>query len=237
MKEGLYFGEEHEHSELPLHGKNLWPSGKEHTNLKELVIKYMNEMSQLGATLMKIVASGLELPKNYFAQRFSDSPTKLFRIFNYPPSQENNQEEWGVQEHTDMGFLTILMQDDCGGLEIKTREGQWLQAPPKENTFVINIGDMLEVWTRGIYQATPHRVKNPANKNRLSFPFFYDPGWHSSLQPIEEKLLPQKILQKVPKSTTRKWDNLNLRQLSQEKTYGEFVWEKVRKVFPQLEKN
>ena len=59
-----------------------------------------------------------------------------------------------------MGFLTILKQDNSGGLQVKSRNGDWIEAPPVENSFVINIGDMLQLWTHNIYKATPHRVRN-----------------------------------------------------------------------------
>lgn len=56
-------------------------------------------------------------------------------------------------------------------------DGTWIEAPPVENTFVINIGDMLELWTHGYYRATPHRVRNKAGHDRISMPFFFDPNW------------------------------------------------------------
>jgi len=79
----------------------------------------------------------------------------------------------GVGEHTDYGVLTILKQDNLGGLQVKNRDPQWIPAPPIENSFVINIGDMLEKMTKGLYRSTPHRVKNSAGIDRLSFPFFF----------------------------------------------------------------
>ncbi len=87
---------------------------------------------------------------NYFANRFSNDPTELFRIFRYPEHRfDDAADEWGVREHTDYGFLTILLQDDSGGLEVRSWDGNWIAAPPIPNTFVVNIGDCLEKWTGG----------------------------------------------------------------------------------------
>ena len=91
---------------------------------------------------------------------------------------------WGVGEHTDYGLLTILKQDDAGGLEVKSRTG-WVPAPPVPGSFVCNIGDMLDRMTGGLYRSTPHRVRNLARRARLSFPFFFDPAFDARIQPIE----------------------------------------------------
>ena len=90
----------------------------------------------------------------------------------------------GVGEHTDYGLLTILRQDMSGGLEVKTKSG-WVAAPPIPNSFVCNIGDMLDRMTGGRYLSTPHRVRNLAGHNRLSFPFFFDPNFSAEVRPIK----------------------------------------------------
>ncbi len=90
----------------------------------------------------------------------------------------------GVGEHTDYGVLTILAQDNCGGLQVKNCRGEWIEATPVPDTFVINIGDMLERWTRGLLKATPHRVAKSQHKNRLSAPFFFDPNFQCLVEPL-----------------------------------------------------
>ena len=237
LKEGLYFGIEHgeSHPEVikntPMHGPNQWPEIDE---MKPTVTAYLEYMANLGNRIMRLVALGLGLEREYFSIRYGADPTMLFRIFNYP-YQEGREGDWGVQEHSDMGFLTILLQDENGGLEIKSRGGDsWISAPPIPGTFVINIGDMLELWTHGIYQATLHRVRNTSGNDRMSFPFFFDPSWNSRLIPIDSRLLRDTDLNNVPPSTPRKWDEMNIRQLSHEVTYGEFVWGKVKDVFPSI---
>lgn len=241
LKEGLYFGVEHgdSHPEVkkgtPLHGPNQWPADPE---MKVVVLDYMSQMKKVGQNLMGLIALGLGLDRSYFSKRYGDQATELFRIFNYPSPPSLSPQEgslMGVHEHTDMGFLTILLQDANGGLEVKARESEnWISAPPIPGSLVVNIGDMLEFWTHGIYQATLHRVKNTSANNRLSFPYFFDPSWRSKLEPIDSILLQSEELESVPPTTTRKWDGTNLMSLNQDSSYGEFVWNKVRNVFPEL---
>jgi len=249
-KEGIYFGVEHSHdhpavlSNTPMHGPNQWPS-KELTagiELKDVLLQYLSCMESLGHKLMEATAIGLGLKRNYFRERFTDSPTMLFRIFHYPEHVWNDEDdEWGVREHTDMGFLTILKQDNSGGLQVQSKNGIWISAPPIENTFVVNIGDMLEFWTHGLYKATLHRVRNAASHGRLSFPFFFDPNWTCTLEPIPEQEMGAETQRGREVQQGRlsayqnkpRWDGYDLTNLKSI-TYGQFVWSKISTVFPNL---
>lgn len=240
QKEGLYFGVDHPAdspgvlNQWPMHGKNLWPKGQAFSDLPYTVGEYMSHMIELGHRLMRYVALGLGLDAKYFEKRFTNDPTVLFRIFNYP-KQPSESSDWGVGEHTDMGFLTILLQDNLGGLEVMRRDGVWLKAPPIKGTFVINIGDMLQHLTHGVYKATLHRVRNSSGKDRLSFPFFFDPNWTSKLRPIATADLDQTLLNAARKDPYRqRWDGLDLSKLNPDTTYGDFVWSKIQHVFPDL---
>ncbi len=240
QKAGLYFGTElsPEHpavlAETPMHGANQWPP-YDSGDFRDTVLTYMDAMTDLGALLMEAIALGLGLPAHYFSQRFADDPTCLFRIFYYPPHEwEDEADEWGVRQHTDMGFLTLLKQDDCGGLQVKGRQHIWLDVPPNPEALVVNIGDMLELWTWGILKANLHRVKNQAKQGRLSFPFFYDPGWNSTLERIDKSLLSADRMAHTQSNAEERWDGLELEKLNAQTTYGEFVWNKIKHVFPQL---
>jgi isopenicillin N synthase-like dioxygenase len=228
QKEGLYFGTElaADHplvrADTPLHGPNLFPT--EPAGLREVVLAYMDALTQLGHRLMSGLAMSLELHESYFAERITGEPLTLFRIFNYPPPRDPGL--WGVGEHTDYGLLTILLQDDAGGLEVRSRSG-WVAAPPVPGSFVCNIGDMLDRMTGGRYRSTPHRVRNPLPRDRLSFPFFFDPNFFARVQPIE---LPDD--ETPPDDATDRWDKASVHQL--QGTYGEYLLNKVGKVFPQL---
>jgi isopenicillin N synthase-like dioxygenase len=113
-------------------------------------------------------------------------PLLLFRIFHYRERHDRPRirRGWGVGEHTDYGVLTILKQDDAGGLQVKSRS-RWIAAPPIAGAFLCNIGDMLDRMTGGRYRSTPHRVSSPTERDRLSFPFFFDPNFDAKVQPID----------------------------------------------------
>lgn len=232
LKEGIYFGAELTDAHplvkahTPMHGRNLFPDNI--PAMRETVLEYMEAMTALGHLLMQAVALSLELEASYFARRYTAQPLTLFRIFNYPPdpSPQNQETRWGVGEHTDYGVLTILKQDDSGGLQIKSRS-RWIDAPPIENTFVCNIGDMLDRMTGGLYRSTPHRVKNPRAHDRLSFPFFFDPNFNAEVKPID-------IGQQARDDKNERWDQASVHQFSG--TYGDYLLSKVGKVFPQLQK-
>lgn len=185
LKEGLYFGAElpADHPAVlagtPLHGPNLFPSHP--AGLGETVLAYLAAMTGLGHTLMAGIALSLGLPESHFADRYTADPLILFRIFNYPATSATDG--WGVGEHTDYGLLTILRQDDTGGLQIRSRSG-WIDAPPVPGSFVCNIGDMLDRLTRGQYRSTPHRVLPSRSRDRLSWPFFFDPNWNADVTPV-----------------------------------------------------
>ncbi|MBL8168890.1 MAG: isopenicillin N synthase family oxygenase, partial [Acidobacteria bacterium] len=145
--------------------------------------------------------------------------------FNYPG--QNDAAGWGVGEHTDYGLLTILKQDDAGGLQVKVR-GQWLEAPPVSNSFVCNIGDMLDRLTGGLYRSTPHRVRNVSGRDRLSFPFFFDPNFNAAIAPIELDTTPRD-------DRHERWDNASVHDL--QGTYGDYLLSKIAKVFPELRRS
>ncbi|MBG1241672.1 isopenicillin N synthase family dioxygenase [Nostoc sp. NZL] len=228
LKEGIYFGTELEENHplvkagVPMHGRNLFPSNI--PQFRETVLDYIDSMTKLGHTLMAGIALSLELEKSYFTDRYTKDPLILFRIFNYPPN--SSLSKWGVGEHTDYGVLTILKQDNVGGLQIKSKSG-WIDAPPIPGSFVCNIGDMLDRMTQGLYRSTPHRVQNLSTSNRLSFPFFFDPNFNVEVKPIELKDVV------VNDDKSDRWDKASVHEFRG--TYGDYLLNKVSKVFPELQ--
>ena len=228
QKEGLYFGQELATNHplvqagTPLHGPNLFPAVPE--GLRTTVLQYMAALTELGHQLMAGIALGLGLPESYFAEHGTRDPLTLFRIFNYPPPA--SPELWGVGAHTDYGLLTILLQDDVGGLEVKSKSG-WVAAPPLAGSFVCNIGDMLDRMTRGVYRSTPHRVRNVSGLDRMSFPFFFDPNFFADARPID---LPSG--ETAPDDRGSRWDQSSVHIF--QGTYGDYLLGKVGKVFPGL---
>ena len=231
LKEGLYLGTElpadhpHVKAGVPLHGANLFPVIPK---FKSTVLEYMDAVTGLGHRLMEILALSLGLSENYFYQHYTRDPLILFRIFHYPPDPAPaSSEGWGVGEHTDYGLLTILKQDDCGGLQVKSKSA-WIDAPPVPHSFVCNIGDMLDRMTAGLYRSTPHRVKNISGRNRYSYPLFFDPGFDT-----EVKALP--LASEVQDDHEERWDKTSVHTF--QGTYGDYILSKVSKVFPELKKD
>ncbi|MEH1843350.1 MAG: 2-oxoglutarate and iron-dependent oxygenase domain-containing protein [Nostoc sp.] len=228
LKEGIYFGAELEEDHplvkagIPMHGRNLFPFNI--PQFRETVLDYIDSMTKLGHILMVGIALSLGLEKSYFADSYTKDPLILFRIFNYPPNS-SSKSEWGVGEHTDYGVLTILKQDNVGGLQIKSKSG-WIDAPPIPGSFVCNIGDMLDRMTRGLYRSTPHRVQNLSTSNRLSFPFFFDPNFNVEVKSIELNDIV------VNDDKSERWDKASVHQFHG--TYGDYLLNKVSKVFPEL---
>jgi len=225
LKEGLYFGTELADDDprvlagVPLHGRNLFPA--QVPELRPAVLAYLDALTGVGQAVLRGVARSLGLDPEYFAAGYTAEPTVLFRIFHYPPS-EPDAGDWGVGEHTDYGLLTLLAQDDVGGLQVRGPDG-WLDVPPMPGTFVCNIGDMLDRLTGGWYRSTLHRVRNTSGRGRLSFPFFYDPAFDAEVPPLPGR---------SGDGAVTRWDGKDLRAFTG--TYGDYLLGKVSSVFPQL---
>ena len=226
LKEGLYFGAElgADHPAVragrPLHGPNLFPD--EPAALRPAVLGWMAAMADLGDLLLRLMAVGLGLDPGWFRATVAAEPTVLFRIFRYPPGRSDG---WGVGEHTDYGLITILAQDDHGGLEVRGPDG-WISVPADPDILVVNLGDMLDRMTEGRYRSTPHRVRNTSGADRLSFPCFVDPSWDAVCAPMPLAGTPP------ADDPSRRWDGTSVR--AWEGTYGEYLTAKVARVFPQL---
>ena len=148
-------------------------------------------------------------------------------VYYYPLRLTENSNELSLGEHTDYGILTILMQDDVGGLEILHESGQWIPVPPIPGTFVVNLGDMLEVWSNGAYKATKHRVRTTeSNKERISMAFFFDPAADCVIEPLPlaKPLIP----------LNKRKPNANIKIPV---TFGDYLASKYQGTFPQNQKD
>jgi isopenicillin N synthase-like dioxygenase len=183
LREGLYFGEElpvdddRVRAGLPLHGPNLFP---ELPGFREATLEYMQALTGLGHRLMSSIGRGLRLGDTYFVDRYTGRPTTLFRIFNYPPAVQTAADDCGVDAHTDCGLITLVYQDEVGGLQVK-HGSSWIDVPPVPGSFVVTVGDILEKLTYGRYASAVHRVINHPQRSRVSLPFFFDPRFDARL--------------------------------------------------------
>ena len=154
---------------VPFRALNVWPDAP---GFKSTFLAYFDACSALANSLHRAFAKDLGLSLDYFRDKL-DRPLATLRILHYPATAA---EAIGAGEHTDYGNITLLATDDVGGLEVRTRSGDWIAAPPIEGAFVVNIGDCLMRWTNDVYVSTPHRVVNRSGRERYSIAFFFDPN-------------------------------------------------------------
>lgn len=157
----------------PFRAVNVWPDVP---GFRDTLRAYFEACHALGVALHRAFAVDLDLPVNYFDPML-DKPMAILRLLHYPPVAGALAEgQLGAGEHTDYGCVTLLMTDPVGGLEVRTRQGEWLSAPYMPGAFVCNIGDCLMRWTNDVYVSTPHRVVSPPDRERFSVAFFLDPN-------------------------------------------------------------
>ncbi|KAK2994224.1 hypothetical protein RJ640_006844 [Escallonia rubra] len=152
---------------------------------REACEAYGREMEKLSFRLLELISMSLGLQKQRLHGFFKDH-TSMGRLIHCPPCP-TPQLALGTHAHTDVGALTILSQDDAGGLEgQRTIDGKWLPVQFVPNAYVINVGDMLEVWSNKKYVSLVHRAKVNSERERFSIPFFFNPAQYVTMEPIEE---------------------------------------------------
>jgi isopenicillin N synthase-like dioxygenase len=172
----------------PLQGPNQWP--RDLPGFRDAVTSYNAALEGVARRLIRLIARALHLPPNALDPYF-ERPTTWLRLLHYPPQGPQPQaDEFGAAPHTDYGCITILLQDEIGGLEVRRSDGTWLPATPLPGTFVVNVGDMLSRWTNSHWQSTPHRVQNRSQTDRYSAPFFFDPAMSATIACLPTRLAP-----------------------------------------------
>jgi isopenicillin N synthase-like dioxygenase len=165
----------------PFLGPNNWPDFM--PELRSALYPFFEAMSDCAQMLMRAFAVGLALPEDTFLKNCS-KPISRSSVIYYPPQPPTlGQEQFGVSPHTDYGCLTLLWQDDVGGLEVRNVNGEWLTAHPIPGTLVVNVGDLLERWTNDKFVSTPHRVVNRRGVDRHSMVLAFDPDFETVVDP------------------------------------------------------
>lgn len=155
-------------------GPNQWPDDPA---FRIAVTRFDDALRDLGHRMLRVFSVAVGEAPTFFDRSFAPASTCL-RLIHYPPAPvDRPQDEYGIHPHTDYGFLTLLAQDDVGGLEVRRPDGSWIAAKPIAGTFVCNVGDVLARWTNDRFNSTPHRVINPtADRDRYSVAMFFDPN-------------------------------------------------------------
>ncbi|TCV92991.1 isopenicillin N synthase family dioxygenase [Biostraticola tofi] len=153
-----------------LQGPNQWPEAL--PELKPALLLWQQEMTNMSLRLLRAFAESLSLPVHAFDTLYGDRPNEHIKLIRYP-GQDATMGTQGVGAHKDSGFLSFLLQDRQKGLQVEAEPGKWIDAVPIPGTFVVNIGELLELATNGYLRATVHRVETPpAGRERLSIAFF-----------------------------------------------------------------
>ena len=168
--------------------KNLWPKG--HPLFKSVMTRFLGECIHTADRVLEAFALALDQPEDFFKDAHNEHDHTL-RLLHYPPlpagfEPENGESRAGA--HTDYGSITLLFQDDVGGLEVCTRSGDWIRATPIPGTVVVNTGDLMHRWTNHVFCSTPHRVNvapEHRSRDRYSIAFFCHPNKTSEIACIE----------------------------------------------------
>ncbi|MFK7967091.1 MAG: isopenicillin N synthase family dioxygenase [Burkholderiaceae bacterium] len=189
LKEVFFWGTEvaPDHPDLladkPLVAENQWPD-EAFPRLRADLTPYYLAVCDVGRKVLSAIAAGFGASENFFEPHY-EFPLARGQLVYYPPSTVGDEAEkrFGVAPHTDFGVLTLLLQDTSGGLQVRTRDGQWIEAPPIPGTLVCNIGDLLQRWSNDRFRSTVHRVINRSGNARYSIPIFLDPNSDAVVDP------------------------------------------------------
>jgi isopenicillin N synthase-like dioxygenase len=157
----------------PLQGSNQWPQGL--PAFRPAIETYRAAAERVSRRIIRLIAVALGLEDTALDRHFA-KPTTFLRLLRYPPHPvEAGDDQFGSAPHTDYGIVTLLAQDGSGGLQVRWRDGGWIDAEPLPGAFVLNVADMLARWTNDRFVSTPHRVTNDrTGADRYSLPFFFD---------------------------------------------------------------
>lgn len=169
--------------------ENRWPAADK--EFQKTMCAYRDACTNLGLSLLEAFCVGLDLPADHMRKDFAENHTGFIRLNYYPvkdPMESSKIEhlpvaDLGVHHHTDAGALTVLLQDDVGGLQV-FKDGHWHNVAPVPGAFVINTGDMMQVWSNDQYQAAIHRVLAMDASDRYSIPFFFNPSASTEVSPL-----------------------------------------------------
>ncbi|MEM8951387.1 MAG: 2-oxoglutarate and iron-dependent oxygenase domain-containing protein [Pseudomonadota bacterium] len=185
LKESFIFGYEDGDGatpeDHPLRGANRWPDFM--PAVQHQAMAFFKAAHEVAHHLMRGFAIGLDKDEDFFLKTAATPMSRASFVYYPPQDARMGSDQFGVGPHTDFGVLTVLCQDDVGGLQVQDIGGEWVTAPPIPGTLVVNVGDLLARWTNNIYRSTPHRVVNSSGVERLSLVLAFDPEPMTMIDP------------------------------------------------------
>jgi len=179
----------------PADGRSLkprWPAGPLRLRFEPVVRAYYASCKAVSRRLLSAMATNLGVDPEFLARGFDGAHTSFLRLNYYPRHPlDSDERPFGVGEHTDSGALTLLLQDSQPGLEV-CRDGRWHLVEPRADALVVNIGDIVQVWSNDRYRAALHRVVTNPSRDRYSVPFFLNPSWETTYEPLPTTVTPQR---------------------------------------------
>jgi isopenicillin N synthase-like dioxygenase len=167
-----------------LRGPNNWPDFM--PELRPALYGYYEAIGECGSHLLRAVASSLDIDEHFFASRYTKRMQRTQMVYYPPQPPQSDADQFGVAPHTDYGCITLLWQDQVGGLQVREiANDTWIDAPPIPGSFVVNVGDLLARWTNDRFRSTLHRVINASGRERYSIATFYDPTYGAIVDPAE----------------------------------------------------
>ena len=167
---------------LWLQGPNQWP--EKLPELREAVLAWQTKLAAIAHRLLHELLTALDAPRDFLDPAFADRPHLHTKLVRYPGRAPDGSEQ-GVGWHKDYGFLTLLLQDEHGGLQVQASDGAVIHVDPLRGAFVVNLGELLEIATEGYLVATNHRVVSPSSgAERYSVPFFYNPRLDARIETV-----------------------------------------------------
>ncbi len=163
-------------------GPNRWPSFA--PQMRPAFNAFFDAANLCGQRLLRAFAVSLGVAPDYFTRSFKKPVTRGTVVYYPPQPAEAGDDQFGVAPHTDYGTITLLYQDQVGGLQVWSRRKEWVTAHPIPRTLVINVGDLLGRWTNDRFQSTPHRVINKSGRERMSIVAFVDPDFDTAIVPV-----------------------------------------------------
>ncbi len=168
--------------DLPFYAATPWP---ELQGFKEPVLTCYHAMFALGREVLRAMAIHLAKPEDSFDRALVDTYSNM-RVLHYPPQEAvAHITDVGVRPHEDQGLITLLIQDENGGLEVLGPNEAWLPVPPDPRTVVVNVAKLMTRWTNGRFRSALHRVINRSGRERYSIPLFVHPSFHQVIDPAD----------------------------------------------------